>query len=122
VLSSHYYGIQALIKMMLKIWNQKTVFTHSFRSERYVWAGFSWSAFLFSAFWAFSEGLAAIGYRLIAVDLGVAMLIHIYEMTRGGLWGVLAAAILIAKHVACGCYASRWLVRDLKGRGYSCVG
>lgn len=53
---------------------------------------------------------------------GGAMLIHIYEMTRGGLWGVLAAAILIAKHVACGCYASRWLVRDLKERGYSCVG
>jgi hypothetical protein len=96
--------------------------THPFRDARVVKRGFNFGAFFLTELWAYSEGLAKLGGRLIAIS-GIsytALLLAMWIDVRPISLALIAIGflVLIAKHLTCGIFGNEWKIKEFESQGF----
>jgi len=79
--------------------------------------GFSWPAFFFSWIWAFAKGMPALGFVLLAIDLGFAWVDHV--TLDASLLGKGFGMVFFAKLLVVGATGNLWRRRSLERHGYA---
>jgi hypothetical protein len=100
-----------------------SIFIHPNRDHRVVKNGFNWGALILPVHWAYSEGMAKFGGKLIAfhaipIGLALAAAYSADYAVISKMFLCLAILIYFSMHLFCGLYGNRLKVKELELNGF----